>query len=165
MAWPPLSSRAVRDVTGSRSRAATIALAALGLFGRYGGALVFLVCFGWLSGLGLAKLYKIVAFVTWLECYGPVLGKTPTPRVQDLVLESRAIKWFWLYFIAVDVATLCLLLEAPLVFRAAAAAMLLASAGIALELVRTRRLVNVKAALRLPAGTRQPRLLFTFVAS
>lgn len=143
----------------------TIALAALGLFGRYGGALVFLVCFGWLSGLGLAKLYKIVAFVTWLECYGPVLGKTPTPRVQDLVLESRAIKWFWLYFIAVDVATLCLLLEAPLVFRAAAAAMLLASAGIALELVRTRRLVNVKAALRLPAGTRQPRLLFTFVAS
>ena len=30
---------------------------------------------------------------------------------------------------------------------------------------RTRRLVNVKAALRLPAGTRQPRLLFTFVAS
>lgn len=143
----------------------TIVCAAFDLFGRHSGALVFLVCFGWLSGLGLAKLYKIVAFVTWLECYGPVLGKTPTPRVQDLVVESRAAKWFWLYFIAVDVATLCLLLGAPLIFRAAAAAMLLGSVGIALELVRTRRLVNVKAALRLPAGTRQPRLLFTFVAS
>lgn len=143
----------------------TIVCAAFGMFERYAGALVFLVCFGWLSGLGLAKLYKIVAFVTWLECYGPVLGKTRTPRVQDLVTEPRAIKWFWLYFAAVDAAVLCLLAGAPLVFRAAAAAMLVASAGIALELVRTRRLVNVEAALRLPAGTRQPRLLFALVAS
>lgn len=136
-----------------------------GLLGRSIGALVFLSCFGWLSGLGLAKLYKIVAFVTWLECYGPVLGKTATPRVQDLVVESRAVKWFWLYFAAVDVATLCLFFGLVHGFRTAAAAMCLATAGIALELVRTRRLSNVKEPLRLPQGVREPRLLFTVIAN
>ncbi len=141
------------------------ACAAAGVVRQYIGPLLFLIAFGWLSGLGLAKLYKIVAFVTWLECYGPVLGKAPTPRVQDLVVEPRAARWFWLYFAAVDVASLCLLLEAVPVFRVAAAAMLLASAGIALELVRTRRLANVGEELRLPAGAQQPRLLFTFVGN
>lgn len=143
----------------------TVVCAAFGLFDRLGGALVFLILFGWLSGLGLAKLYKIVAFVTWLECYGPVLGKTATPRVQDLVVEPRAVKWFWIYFGAVDLATLALLADVTIVFRIAAAAILIGTAGIAVELVRTRRLVNVKEPLRLPAGTRQPRLLFSLVAS
>ena len=142
-----------------------IVLVASGLLARHAGALVFLVCFGWLSGLGLAMLYKIVAFVTWLECYGPVLGKTPTPRVQDLVVEPRAARWFWLYFAAVDAATLALLAGMPLVFRAAAFAMWAATAGIAFELARTRRLVNVGGELRLPAGSRPPRLLSTFVPS
>ncbi len=143
--------------------ALTIVCAAFGVLERHVGALVFLFCFGWLTGLGLAKLYKIVAFVTWLECYGPVLGKTPTPRVQDLVVEPRAIKWFWFYFAAVAAGTLCLFAEASLPFRAAAAAMTVATVGIALELLRTRRLINVSGALRLPPGARKPRLLFTFV--
>jgi hypothetical protein len=143
--------------------ALTIACAAFGVLERYAGALVFLFTFGWLTGLGLAKLYKIIAFVTWLECYGPVLGKTPTPRVQDLVVETRAVKWFWLHFAAVAIGTLCLLAEASLPFRVAAAAMTVATAGIAFELLRTRRLVDVSDALRLPAGARKPRLLFTFV--
>jgi len=143
----------------------TVVCAATGTLGSYSGLLLFLIAFGWLSGLGLAKLYKIVAFVTWLECYGPVLGKAPTPRVQDLVVEPRAVRWFWLHFAAVDIATLCLVLQAPLLFRAAAAGMLLAAAGIAVELIRTRRLANVRTEMRLPAGAHPPRLLFTFVAS
>jgi hypothetical protein len=143
--------------------ALTIACIVLGVFERHIGALVFLFTFGWLTGLGLAKLYKIVAFVTWLECYGPVLGKTPTPRVQDLVVEPRAVKWFWLHFAAVAIGTLCLFAGASLPFRVAAAAMTVATAGIAFELLRTRRLVNVGDALRLPAGAHKPRLLFTFV--
>jgi hypothetical protein len=140
-----------------------IIFAGLGVFTRYLPVLVFLIGFGWLSGLGLAKLYKIVAFLTWLECYGPVLGKTKTPRVQDLVVERRAIKWFWLHFAAVAVGALCLLADAPLSFRMAAAAMVVATVGIIVELVRTRRLVNVTDALRLPEGVRKPQLLLCFV--
>ncbi len=76
------------------------------------GAVVFLIAFGWLSGLGLATLYKIAPFVTWLECYGPVLGKAVTPRVQDLVNEHRARKWFVLYFLGVWGAMAALLVDA-----------------------------------------------------
>jgi len=136
-------------------------LTGIGALDRFVGAIAFLVGFGWLTGLGLAKLYKIVAFLTWLECYGPVLGKTPTPRVQDLVVEPRADKWFLLYFAAVWTATLALLLEFPPAFRVAAAVMAIATAGIVSEIARTRRLANVTAERRLPEGTRMPRLLLS----
>ncbi len=138
--------------------AAIIVLLGAGALTRYVPAIVFLVSFGWLSGLGLAKLYKIVAFLTWLECYGPVLGKTPTPRVQDLAVQTRAIKWFALYFLAVWCATGALFVGAPLAFRICAGVMAIATIGIISELVRIRRLVDVKAALRLPPGVRLPRL-------
>lgn len=139
----------------------TIVLIGLGALDRHVGALVFLVSFGWLSGLGLAQLYKIVAFLTWLECYGPVLGKVATPRVQDLVVEPRATKWFLLYFIAVWCATAALLLGFPPAFRGAAGAMAIATSGIIVQLVRARRLLDVKATLRLPNGVRRARLLFS----
>ncbi|MDG4892494.1 hypothetical protein P9272_02640 [Mesorhizobium sp. WSM4976] len=137
------------------------ALLALGGLGDHVGAVVFLVAFGWLSGLGLSQLYKIVAFLTWLECYGPVLGKVRTPRVQDLVVEPRAIKWFWLYFLSVWAGTAALIVDYPPAFQACAAALLIATAGIVAHLVRTRRLVDIETALRLPLGVRRPRLLFS----
>ena len=140
-----------------------VILVSSGALGRHAAAVVFLVSFGWLSGLGLAKLYKIVAFLTWLECYGPVLGKTATPRVQDLVVERRAIKWFVLYFLAVWSATAGLLADEPLAFRMSAAVMVVATGGIIMQLVRARRLDDVKAALRLPVGVRRPRLLLSRV--
>ncbi|MBX6329732.1 MAG: hypothetical protein IRY89_14280 [Pseudolabrys sp.] len=121
-------------------------------------ALVFLLAFGWLSGLGLSQLYKIVAFLTWIECYGPVLGKTRTPRVQDLVVETRARKWFLLYFIAIWLGTIALVTGYAPVFQLTAAAMLVATAGIVAQLVRTRRLVDIDV-LPLPQGTHRPRLL------
>ena len=111
-------------------------------------AVVFLAAFGWLSGLGLAKLYKIVAFLTWLECYGPVLGNQPTPRVRDLVVERSAIKWFALYFLAVWSGAAALLLGQPPAFRIAAAVMAVATSGIIMQLVRARREADVRAALR-----------------
>lgn len=125
------------------------------------GVVVFLVAFGWLTGLGLSQLYKIVAFLTWLECYGPVLGKAPTPRVQDLVSEPHAAKWFLLYFAGVWIGAAALLAGQPLLFRAAAAAMFAGSGGIVVQLVRTRRLAEVKAAPALPPGAQRPRLLFS----
>ena len=114
-----------------------------------------------MTGLGLSQLYKIVAFLTWLECYGPVLGKTHTPRVQDLVVETRAIKWFVLYFAAVGVGAVALLAEAPTAFRFAAVAMAVGTTGIAAQLIRTRRLADVKAEARLPQGVRLPHLLLS----
>ena len=136
-----------------------VLLAARGVLAQHAAAVVFLVAFGWLSGLGLAKLYKIAAFLTWLECYGPVLGKTATPRVQDLAVERRAIRWFLLYFLAVWTATAALLLEMPMVFQTCAGLMLIASLGIIVQLVRIRRLVDVNVTMRLPPGVRVPQLL------
>lgn len=144
--------------------AAVMLIVALAIFGRLSDhidAVVFLVAFGWLSGLVLAKLCKVVAFLTWLECYGPVLGKTPTPRVQDLVAEHRASKWFWLYFGAVWFGTAALLADAPAGFRLAALLMTAATCGIAVQIVKTRRLSNIAIALRLPAGAAMPPLLFS----
>ncbi len=143
------------------SVALIVILLALGQLTDHIGAVVFLVAFGWLSGLGLAQLYKIVAFLTWLECYGPVLGKTPTPRVQDLVAERRATKWFLLYFAAVWAGTLALIAGNSLVFQFTAATMLVATGGIVAQLLRTRRLADVTAALRLPHGAHRPRLLLS----
>ncbi|CAH1696151.1 conserved membrane hypothetical protein [Hyphomicrobiales bacterium] len=135
------------------------ALAGFGILAQHAAAVVFLVAFGWLSGLGLAKLYKIAAFLTWLECYGPVLGKTATPRVQDLAVERRAIRWFLLYFLGVWGATATLLLEIPTVFQACAGLMLIGSLGIIVQLVRIRQLLDVNVTLRLPPGVSVPRLL------
>ncbi|MCM8729789.1 hypothetical protein ACFO8O_02225 [Hephaestia sp. GCM10023244] len=140
-----------------------IVLVATDMLGHHIGALLFLIAFGWLTGLGLAKLYKIVAFLTWLECYGPVLGKVITPRVQDLVIEPRAIRWFWVYFAAVDATVLALFAAAPAVARSGVAAMLVATGAIVAELVRIRRLADVPRETRLPTGTRQPRLLVSTV--
>lgn len=136
-----------------------IALVATGSFGRHAGAFAFLIAFGWLSGLVLAKLYKIVAFLTWLETYGPVMGRAPTPRVQELVVEARATKWFAGYFAAVWVAAALLLAGEGTLFRGAALVMMVATGGIIQEFIRTRRLVDVAEPLRLPNGATTPCLL------
>lgn len=125
---------------------------------EHAGPLVYLVAFGWLTGLGLSQLYKIVPFLTWLECYGPVMGRQPTPRVQDLVVERRGGRWFVLYFLGVAVATGALLAGDADIFRLASVATLAAIAGIVIELVIARRLANVAAGMRLPQGSARPRL-------
>ena len=136
-----------------------VVLIGLGQLSEQIGAVVFLLVFGWLSGLGLSQLYKIVAFLTWLECYGPVLGKTATPRVQDLVDETRARKWFVLYYLSVWAATAFLLAPYLLGFRLAVAAMIVATLGLTVHLARSRLLSQVSAQSGLPEGTRRPHLL------
>jgi hypothetical protein len=135
-------------------------LVVTGALAAHLGAFAFLAVFGWLSGLVLAKLYKIVAFLTWLETYGPVMGRTATPRVQDLVAEQRASKWFVIYYAAVWTGTLMLLVGQPLGFRVAVMAMAIGTIGIVREVVRTRQLADVANSLRLPGGARAPHLLF-----
>jgi len=157
-----LNSRIAALALGSLAASVvlTAILVGLGALKEHVGALVFLISLGWLSGLGLGKLYKITAFLTWLECYGPVLGKMATPRVQDLVVEPRAMKWFGLYFIGVWAATAGLLAGFPFVFRIAAAVMLASTVGIVIELVRIRVLADVKPALRLSSCVHRPALFF-----
>jgi hypothetical protein len=141
-----------------------LVLLGLGQLPRFAGAVIYLLAFGWLSGLGLSQLYKIVAFVTWLECYGPVLGRMPTPRVQDLVVERRARTWFYLYFGAVWLGTIALLAGQQLALRGLALVLLLATTGLIVEFVRTRRLADIDTALRGPGAPRRPRLLYALVA-
>lgn len=162
-----LNSRMAAAAVGSLVFAALliVVLASSGALARHAGAVGFLVVFGWLTGLGLAKLYKIVPFLTWLECYGPVLGKAPVPKVQDLVVERHARKWFVLYFIAAWVATAALFLDSAAAFRIAATLLLVGTAGIVLQLVRARRLDDVPAAARFPAGSRRPPLIFSLTRS
>lgn len=155
-----LNSKAALGAFGGLYLSALVLLFlwATGTLGTHAGALVYLVAFGWLTSLGLSQLYKIVPFLTWLECYGPVMGRKPTPRVQDLVVERRGGGWFAVYFAAVLVATGALVADMPGLFRLASAATLTATVALTVELVLVRRLVNVKAALRLPEGTKRPRL-------
>jgi hypothetical protein len=117
-----------------------VALALLGRLDQDAGPLGYLVLFGWLSGLGLTQLYKIVPFLTWLEKISPKLGRGRLPRVQDLVVESRARPWFVLFFIGVGIGTIAGLLDQPLVWRGAVALHLLASLGLAREFWRTRHI-------------------------
>ncbi len=140
------------------SAALLLVLVASGTLEQHIGALLYLVALGWLSGLGLSQLYKIVPFLTWLECYGPMMGKKPTPRVQDLVVEPRGRLWFALYFLGVALGTGALLAEQPGLFRIAAGGTLLATVAIVTELVQARRLKNVPDAYRSPAGVLPPRL-------
>jgi hypothetical protein len=136
-----------------------IVLATAGRLSEHVGAVVFLVAFGWLSGLMLSQMYKIVAFLTWLEVYGPVLGKTPTPRVQDLVAERPAARWFVVFFGGVWAATGALMAVSPSIFRVAAFAIAIATCGIVSQMMKSRRLSHVPAALRLPGNTVKPMLL------
>jgi hypothetical protein len=68
--------------------------------------LFLLAVLGWLGGLGLSQLYKIVAFLSWIAHWAPRLGQAPVPRVQDLVDERRARPLFFLYFGAVAAVVL-----------------------------------------------------------
>lgn len=162
-----LNSEMTAFALASLAAAAALALILAGLqqFSGQVGALVFLILFGWLTGLGLAKLYKIVAFLTWLECYGPVLGKAATPRVQDLVAEGQARGWFFLYYAATWAATVALLASSVPLFRLAAAAMTIATAAITVQLVRTRRLSNIPGPAALPGSVHRPRLLISLPES
>ncbi|MBV2143663.1 hypothetical protein KUG47_09140 [Falsochrobactrum sp. TDYN1] len=123
-------------------------------------AFVYLVAFGWLTGLGLAQLYKIVPFLTWLECYGPVMGRMQTPHVQDFVDEVRARRWFVVYYCGVTFATLALLANYPAAFRLASAVNLVAIMALIVQFIRARRLMDVPDGARLPDAVSVPYLIY-----
>ncbi|MGH8279234.1 MAG: hypothetical protein ACRETQ_06685 [Gammaproteobacteria bacterium] len=100
---------------------------------------VFLVMFGWLSGLGLTQLYKIVPFLAWLGMFGTRLGRGPVPRVQDLVDENHSYPWFIVYFAGVALAVIAAFAgEREYFFRTGLGLSLLATLGLAVEYWRAR---------------------------
>lgn len=115
---------------------------------------------GWLSGLGLSQLFKIVPFLTWLETYGSVMGRVAVPRVQDLVNERRATGWFVIFYLSVTVGAGAILADAELFFQAASLCQCAAVIGLAMEYVRARRLIYAPADMRLPDGAVMPRLFY-----
>ena len=121
-------------------------------------AAAFLLVMGWLGGLTLAQMTKIVPFLTWLEAYAPRLGKGPAPLVKDLLAARRCAGWLALYGAGVTLAAIALAGGGATGFRLAMLPSLVGTAGIAAELVRVRRLSEVKAPGR-PPPHECPRLL------
>lgn len=105
----------------------------------------FILVFGWLSGMTLAQLCRIVPFITWIEVYAPRLGRGGVPRVGELLAARRAALWFAIYYIGVGAGALALMVSAAGVFQAMMGAVLVGTTGIAVELVRARRLAEVDA--------------------
>lgn len=101
--------------------------------------MIFLIVFGWLGGLGLTQLYKIIPFLAWLNRYGSSLGRAAVPRVQDLVKESRSYPWFVCYFLGVLLAALAALFDRRVAFQSVFALIPLATIGLAIEYARAWR--------------------------
>ncbi|MDO6966886.1 hypothetical protein [Rhizobium alvei] len=120
----------------------------------------YLLGMGWLTGLGLSQLFKIIPFLTWLEAYGPVMGRSPVPRVQDLVDPHRFGLWFWLFYLAVGLGASALLLENPDLFQLACAIQFVSIAALCLQFARARLLHYVPEELRRPPGMIRPNLIF-----
>jgi hypothetical protein len=135
--------------------AAALTLAYLGKDRLAFGApvIVFLAIFGWLGGLGLTQLYKIVPFLTWLRRYGSHLGRGTVPRVQDLVKESRGYVWFIAYFLGILLAAVSAVVGAGLAFRSSMALAMLATLGLTIEYWRAWRASYVQLAMGMPSAT------------
>jgi hypothetical protein len=125
----------------------------------------YLLGLGWLTGLGLAQLYKIVPFLTWLETYGPVMGKSQVPRVQDLVDERSARSWFGVFYLSVCAGATAIIADTDLLFRAASFCQCAAVLALSLEYLRARRLSYAPFQLRLPPGAVRPHLIYANTTS
>lgn len=127
---------------------------------RFGGrlghidiALTFMALYGWLGGLALTQLYKIVPFLTWLHQFGSRMGQGRVPRVQELVDEPRDRFAYIGYFSAVLMASVSLAAGWAAGFRVAEAIAVLATLDIARALYQAAHPM----AEMPPAGTLDPR--------
>ena len=136
-----LQNRAALGAFFMLGLAALVALASLltGSLAAHLPLLVFLILFGWLGGLGLTQLYKIVPFLTWLARFGKQLGRGRVPRVQDLVNESYATPWFVIYFVGVLLAIPAFSGFSTDFYKVAGTLILLSSLMLALEYWRAWR--------------------------
>lgn len=138
------------------------ALAALGLTvalfppavlwgGAWAEAAVFCALGGWLSTLTLAQMVKITSFLTWIQVFGPQIGRARVPMVSDLTNDRRAARWLALWAVGAGAGVLALLLQSAPGLRVAALVLMAAVLGLIAELVAIRRLDH------LPPGRRPER--------
>jgi len=106
-------------------------------------AIVYLFVFGWLTGFGLAQLLKIVPFLTWIEAFGPLLGRRQTPKLGELVNGRRAGVWLGLFYLSVVGAAIALCLGSDTGFRMFAVVQTASTFALIVELVLARTLANV----------------------
>jgi len=125
----------------------SVALLALSLFleaeTRIVSAIVYLFVFGWLTGFGLAQLLKIVPFLTWIEAFGPLLGRRPTPKLGELINGRRAGVWLGLFYLSVVGAAIALCFGSDMGFRMFAVVQTASTFALIVELVLARALANV----------------------
>ncbi|EJJ26304.1 hypothetical protein [Rhizobium sp. CF142] len=125
----------------------SVSLLAVSLFlhaeTRIVSAIVYLFVFGWLTGFGLAQLLKIVPFLTWIEAFGPLLGRRPTPKLGELVNGRRASVWLGLFYLSVVGAAIALCLGSDTGFRMFAVFQTASTFALVVELVLARTLANV----------------------
>ncbi|MFT3691123.1 hypothetical protein [Paenirhodobacter sp.] len=127
------------SLRGALGAGVALVLAAL-LPGVTGGMALVL---GWLSGLTLAFLPKILAFLTWIEVFGPRIGHAPVPATSALSDGRQVLAGLALWALGVA-------LMAAGVMQAGAGVLLCAAAIVLCECLRVRRLSH------LPADDRPP---------
>lgn len=121
----------------------SVFLSLIHAFQAYAACVLFATIFGWLSGLALTQLYKIVPFLTWLQRYGAKLGRCPVPRVQDLVNDQHARLWFVLYFISVAISIFAVIMMLDVLFRVGLMLICISTLGLGIEYWRAWRAVYV----------------------
>lgn len=125
----------------------SVSLLAVSLFlhaeTRIVSAIVYLFVFGWLTGFGLAQLLKIVPFLTWIEAFGPLLGRRPTPKLGELINGRRAGVWLGLFYFSIVGAAIALCLGSDTGFRMFAVVQTASTFALIGELVLARTLANV----------------------
>ena len=131
--------------------AALLAVPALTLGGPWAEAAVFVALAGWLSTLTLAPMVKITSFLTWIQVFGPLIGRAPVPMVHDLTDAHAAARCLALWVAGVLGGTLALAAQSPALFDASALALLLAALLHGRELIAIRRLRHLPGTMR-PAG-------------
>lgn len=95
------------------------------------------------------------------ETYRPVMGRVPASRFGTLVDESRATKWFVIYFTTVWTGALTLLGGNPLFYLGRRHGIRWRVIGIVGEMIRTRRLAYGPSLLRLAGDTVVPHSPFS----
>ena len=136
------------EVNMQWSRAALVFLAlsaallppAFHLGGPWAEAAVFLALVGWLSTLTLAQMIKIVAFLTWIQIFAPLIGRQPVPLVAHLSDARMTARLLGLWSLGVVLGALSLALGQGAGFRVAALILLTAALGLGRELIAIRRL-------------------------